>query len=81
MANFKSDKPRFYQAELKPLNDTEVQKITKGQSVADRMGSEAASCPDCGSNHWWIYPAMSAALRIGGKPYCECLNCGYTTHM
>ena len=74
-------KPKFYQAILQPLNEAEVLKLTKGQSLTDRMGSPEARCPDCGKNEWWILPAMGAAIRIGGKPYCECLNCGYTTHL
>jgi hypothetical protein len=43
-------KPRFYQAVLHPLNEKEVKRITKGQSIADRMGSENAECPECGKN-------------------------------
>jgi predicted RNA-binding Zn-ribbon protein involved in translation (DUF1610 family) len=74
-------KPRFYQAVLHPLNEKEVKRITKGQSIADRMGSENAECPECGKNEWWLLPTMSSAVREGGKPYCECLNCGYVTHL
>ena len=39
--------------------------------MADRMGSEEANCPDCGKNEWWIFPKEGAAVREGGKPYCE----------
>ena len=73
--------PKFYQAVLKELSHDEVMKITKGQSLTDRMGSEDAECPDCGENGWILMPLEGAAVRIGGKPYMECLNCGYTTHL
>ncbi len=74
-------KPKFFQAVLKPLSEAEVKVLTKGQSLTDRMGTEDAKCPDCGENQWWIMPVEGAAIRIGGKPYMECLNCGYTTHL
>jgi DNA-directed RNA polymerase subunit M/transcription elongation factor TFIIS len=74
-------KPKFYQAVLKPINDYELKQITKGQSLTDRMGSEDAKCPECGENSWWLLPKVGVAVREGGKPYCECLKCGYTTHL
>lgn len=74
-------KPKFYQAILQPLNEEEVQKVCKGQSLTDRLGSEEARCPECGENSWWLLPKMGVAVREGGKAYCECLNCGYTTHL
>ena len=74
-------KPKFFQAVLKPLNEAEVLKLTKGQTIAERMGSSKGECPDCGKNEWWIMPKEGAAIRLGGKPYMECLNCGYQTHL
>jgi hypothetical protein len=79
--NYKTKKPKFFQAVLKEITHKGVMKITKGQSLTERMGSEQAECPDCGCNHWWLMPVEGPAVRIGGKPYLECLNCGYTTHM
>lgn len=73
-------KYEFYQAELRKLNDKEVMEVTNGLSVKERMG-ENAICPECGDNRWWLLPKAGAAVRTGGKPYCECINCGYTTHM
>ena len=75
------NKPKFYQAALLPLNEGEVLRITKGQTSAERMGTSEALCPDCGKNEWWLMPTMSSAVREGGKPYIECLNCGYQTHL
>ena len=74
-------KPKFYQAVLQPLNEAEVKQILRGSSMTDRMGSEEVKCPECGQNKWWLLPKEGAAIREGQKPYCECLNCGYTTHM
>lgn len=74
-------KPVFYQSALLLLDNEQVNEILKGQSLTDRMGSEEAKCPDCGHNQWWLLPKQGAAYREGGKPYCECLYCGYITHM
>ena len=75
-------KPRFFQAILTQLDEQDVLKQTKGISVKERMnGDEEAKCPDCGLNTWWLLPMQGAARRIGGKPYMECLNCGYQTHL
>lgn len=73
--------PKFYQAELRELSHADVMKETNGLSLTERMGSEEAECPDCGSNEWWLLPKEGAAVREGGKPYVECLKCGYTTHL
>ena len=75
------NKPKFYQATLLHLSDKEVKEILKGSSMTDRMGSEEANCPECGHNEWWLLPKQGAAVRTGGKPYCECIFCGYSTHM
>lgn len=74
-------KPKFYQAELRPIDDCELTQITRGESLTERMGNEDAQCPECGKNEWWLLPKMGVAVKEGGKPYCECLNCGYTTHL
>ena len=49
--------------------------------MTERMGSEEAKCPECSNNEWWLLPDDSVAVREGGKPYVECLNCGYQTHL
>ena len=80
-------KPKFYQAVLKEvkgnvLDHTYPHLKGKGQlTMTERMGSEEAKCPDCGKNHWWLLPVEGVAVAQGGKPYIECLNCGYTTHL
>lgn len=71
------NKPKFYQAELRPIDDNELAKITKGIPIEERI----EPCPDCGGSEWWLLPKESIAVKEGGKPYCECLNCGYVTHL
>jgi DNA-directed RNA polymerase subunit M/transcription elongation factor TFIIS len=75
------NKPIFYQAVLREIDDKKVNEILKGSSMTDRMGSKEAKCPECGENKWWLLPKEGTAVRTGGKSYIECLNCGYTTHM
>ena len=74
-------KPKFLLSVLVPMTDEQMLKITKGQTIAERMGSEEALCPECGGNVWMLLPIESLAVREGGKPYCECLGCGYLTHL
>jgi uncharacterized Zn finger protein len=49
--------------------------------MTERMGNEEAKCPECSNNEWWLLPNDGVAVREGGKPYIECLNCGYQTHL
>ena len=82
-------KPRFYQATLKLVKGDVLQhvypyvnqngKVT--MTMTERMGSEEAKCSECGKNHWMILPIQSSAVREGGKPYIECLECGNITHL
>lgn len=77
-------KPKFYQAKLKLIKGNVLKEVytpTTNLTIKERMGSEEANCPDCGKNEWWLYPIESASVREGGKPYCECMNCGYLTHL
>ena len=76
-------KPRFYKAKL-----VEVRNIIeyvyplhhKEMTLEERMGKNA-ECPECNGNDWWLLPKESVAVSEGGKPYCECLHCGYQTHL
>jgi len=79
----KGRKPEFFQAELVKVPDimAHVYPLSPSTTLAERMGSEDARCPDCDDNRWWLLPRAGAAVREGGKAYCECLNCGYTTHL
>jgi len=79
-------KPKFYRAELIEIEGNvldEVYPYFKGEQLTmeERMGSEEAKCPSCSNNEWWLLPGDSVAVREGGKPYIECLNCGLHTHL
>lgn len=82
-------KPKFYQAVLVPVENVlehvypqNVQKYGSPMvTMTERMGSENAECPECGKNHWILLPKEGSAVRQGGKPYVECMECGYTTHL
>jgi Zn ribbon nucleic-acid-binding protein len=83
----KLPKPKFYQAVLKPIKGNVLDHVYphfKGKNqltMTERMGSEEAKCPDCSNNEWFLLPDDSVAVREGGKPYIECINCGYHTHL
>lgn len=79
--NLKGTTAKFYQANLVLVVPTKLYAITKGQSVAERLGDEEGKCPSCGKNKWWLLPKECVAVRTGGKPYIECLECGYQTHL
>lgn len=70
-------KLKFYQAELRTIEEAELSRITKGQPITQRI----SECPLCGGTDWWLLPKESSAVREGGKPYCECLDCGHVTHL
>jgi Zn ribbon nucleic-acid-binding protein len=77
-------KPKFYQAKLIEVKDVlkEEYPLHHDQiTMTERMGSEDALCPECKKNHWFLFPKECVAVREGGKPYVECLNCGYQTHL
>ena len=84
MAKAKRPAPKFYKTVLIEIRGNvldEVYPHQKGVTLTDRMGSEDALCPDCTNNEWFLLPAESAAVMQGGKPYIECLICGYHTHL
>ena len=79
-------KPKFYQAEIKEVKgnvlDHVYPHLTDNQlTMSERMVSDEALCPECGGNHWIILANESCAVREGGKPYIECMECGYMTHL
>jgi DNA-directed RNA polymerase subunit M/transcription elongation factor TFIIS len=80
-------KPKFYQAVLQEVKGNVLDHVYphlkgKGQlTMKERMGSDNAECPECKENEWWLYPNESVMVAQGGKPYIECKNCGFTTHL
>ena len=79
--------PRFFQAVLKEVKGNVLDHVyphLKGKdqlTLQERMGSFNANCPKCDCNSWILLPIESVAVSQGGKPYCECMNCGLTTHL
>ena len=80
-------KPKFYQSVLVEIKGNVLDEVYphlkgKGQlTMTERMGSEEAKCPECSNNKWIVLPGDSAIVRESGKPYIECMNCGYHTHL
>jgi predicted RNA-binding Zn-ribbon protein involved in translation (DUF1610 family) len=82
------DKPKFFQAVLKPVKGNVFDHVYPQLigsphqcTITERMGNPEGKCPDCGQNSWIILAQESSIVREGGKPYIECLNCGYGTHL
>jgi hypothetical protein len=80
-------KPKFYQAVLVEVKGNVLDHVyphLKGKNqltMTERMGSEEAKCGECGNNEWILLADDSCAVREGGKPYMECMNCGTITHL
>lgn len=75
---------RFFQAVLKEIPSSKIlehcyPKYHKEFTLEERIGD--GKCPDCDCNSWILLPEESSAVTNGGKPYCECMECGYTTHL
>jgi hypothetical protein len=87
-------KPIFYKTVLVPIKGNVLDHVYphfKGGNqltMTERMGNKEADCPECieqniqkDFNRWMLLPEESVAVVEGGKPYCQCLDCGYTTHL
>lgn len=77
------EKPVFYQAKLVEIDDVinHVYPLSKGQITLEERLPNNGQCLDCGNRNWWLLPKESIAVNVGGKPYIECLECGYSTHL
>ena len=79
--------PKFFKVELVEVGGNVLDYVYpkfKGKNqltMKERMGSDEAKCSECGGNEWMLLPKESVAVREGGKPYIECLGCGYLTHL
>jgi hypothetical protein len=82
----KPTKPKFYKAVLKPIKGNVFDKVypwLKGDNqltIAERLGNAEGKC-ECGHNEWMLLADECVAVKEGGKPYIECLNCGMLTHL
>lgn len=81
-------KPKFYQAEINLVKGNVFDHVyphLKGSpnqmTMTERMGSEEAECGECGGNSYIILAPESCAVREGGKPYIECMDCGMPYHL
>jgi hypothetical protein len=75
---------RFFQSVLKEIPADKIIKHCypihhKQITLVERMGD--GKCPDCDCDSWILLPKESSAVTNGGKDYCECMNCGYMTHL
>ena len=79
----KLPKPKFYKSVLVEVKGDILKEVypTANLTMEERMGSDEAKCDMCSNNEWFLLPEDGAAVREGGKPYIECLNCGYHTHL
>ena len=61
-------------------------------TMEERLGD--AECPNCPEEtkeyghekvekytRWMLFPEEHPSVREGGKPYIQCLDCGYKTHL
>jgi hypothetical protein len=79
-------KPIFYQAVLQEVRGNIFEHVypfknTSSLTIEERMGNPEGNCEECNDNKWIVLPRESYAVRVGGKPYIECLNCGHQTHL
>jgi len=74
---------KFYKCKLEEVEDPIKEAyphLEKGViTFEERLGD--GTCEDCGASNWMFLPEESSAVREGGKPYIECLDCGHVTHL
>jgi predicted RNA-binding Zn-ribbon protein involved in translation (DUF1610 family) len=78
-------KPKFYKAVLQPVSNVMKfcypDKAVRKHMTLDERLPDNGCCPECSENVWWLLPNFSVVVRTGGKPYIECMNCGFQTHL
>lgn len=76
---------KFYRSVLEPVSNDDVLTAVYPLRVAQQLTLQErlpnGVCEDCGDKEWIILPKESAMVRESGKPYIECKNCGYHTHL
>ena len=73
-------KAKIYKVVFLDVSDEEVLKITKGLPLSERLENDG-ECPRCQYTDWALLPEESEAVKEGGKPYIECIRCGYLSHL
>ena len=78
--------PKFFQAVLVEVKEDIIDHVypqlknhPNKPTLNDRLPE--GKCEHCGGNEWILLPKEGVAVREGGKPYIECLNCGEVTHL
>jgi DNA-directed RNA polymerase subunit M/transcription elongation factor TFIIS len=80
-------KAKFYQAVLVEVEGNIINHVyphlEEGVVTLEERLPDDALCPECDNSkrEWYLLPKESIQVKEGGKPYCECMNCGYTTHL
>ncbi len=76
---------KFYQSVLQPVEPENVLMTVYPLRIAQQLALEErlpeGRCEDCGGKEWIILSSESAIVRESGKPYIECVKCGYHTHL
>jgi len=74
-------KLKFFKAVLKEIPTDEVMDSVYPFKHDMKLEDRISNCSECGGNEWMILADEQAAVREGGKAYCECLGCGEMTHL
>ena len=77
---------KFFKSVLVELPVESVLEYSYGSTIAKQLTMEErlpndCECTECGNRSWIIMAKESCTVVTGGKPYIECLNCGYITHL
>lgn len=74
---------KFFQAVLVEIPEDKVLEHCYGKETAKKLelSDRIGKCPNCGGGTWILLPKEGANVREGGKPYCECMNCAYPSHL
>ena len=77
--------PKFYQSVLVPIEENEVLKSVYPERIANQLTLDErlpnCECYYCKGTDWIILPKESPTTKDSGKPYIQCMNCGYFTHL
>jgi hypothetical protein len=77
--------PTFYKSVLVEIPEHQVlgevypERIANQLTLQERLPN--CECEDCKEKNWIILPKESPYTRDSGKPYIQCMNCGYLTHL
>ncbi len=72
---------KFYKTILKEVDNPIIEAYGKNSGITFEQRLEDGECPECNGDRWYFLPKESVAVKEGGKPYIECLGCGYLTHL